>query len=189
MGRIANVLSFARGILRTAKVTSVKGDAGGGYIVTGQNFSAPGDDSMPLVGDYALLVNTTGNGNIAVAGYVNPEDEQIALAGEKRLYARSEAGETVGTLHLKKDGTVTAWNSKITATMYPDGSATLTNGSGAMSLLDNGDFNINGVVIKPDGSIITPTGIETPSAIVGGKEINNHTHPVTTAPGTTGVNN
>ena len=184
MGRIANVLTFVPGIRRNAKVTAVVCDSGGGYLVTAQNFSVPGEDSPPLTGDYALLVETTATGDITVAGYVDPSNTQVALAGERRMYARNTDGLIVATVHLKQTGEATVFNSKASATIKPDGSATMTNGSGTMTMLDNGDFNINGVVIKPNGSIIVPS-----SLTLAGKEIAGHTHPVTTAPGTTGANN
>ena len=176
MGRIADVLKFFPGTRRNAIVTAVVCDTGGGYFVTGQNFSVSGEDSPPLTGDYALLVDTPGTGDIAVAGYVDPINVKVALAGERRLYARSTDGVIVATVHLKQTGEATVFNSKVSATINPDGSATLTNGAGTMTLLDNGDFNINGVVIKPDGSIIVPKSVSSPLIQVDGKELKDHTH-------------
>jgi len=176
MGRIGGVLSFLRTLRRKAKVTEVKCDIGGGYIVTGQQFAPSGDDSMPLPGDYSVLMDTTGTGNIALLGYVDPLDQQLALPGEKRLYARNVEGFVVATAHLKNDGTIISWNGKVSTTMNPDGSSTLTNGSGTQTLLANGDINLNGVVIKPDGTIISPKIIQTPLIEVDGKELKDHIH-------------
>lgn len=66
-----------------------------------------------------------------------------------------------------------------------DGSCIMANGNGNVQLLANGTVSINGVTIDKDGKIIAKD-----SLIVGGKELNNHTHGGVESGGSnTAVNN
>ena len=170
MGRIANVLSIVRGLRKQAKVTDIMCDPGGGANITPQQFNPPGDDSLPLIGDFAVILGATGTGNGAVCGYVNPTDEQLAQPGEKRFYARSVAGAVVSSVHMKRDGSITT-----------------TNGAGTFILEASGDLNLNGVVIKPDGTRLSTKSIETRLIEVDGKELKDHKHELSGG-GTTGPN-
>lgn len=176
MGGVAKVLSFVRQLRRGANVTDVKVNPGGGANLVAEHFSTPGDDSHPLPNDYAVLVPVQQTGRVAAVGYIDPANEQAAAAGERRLYSRDSDGNIVATIWIKNDGEVLVENDAASLTMAADGSVTADNGSGAMELQAGGDVIINGVTIAVDGSIDTPTGIITPSAVVNGVEVDQHTH-------------
>lgn len=170
MGRIGRLLSFAFATRNGAKVGDAKIDPGGGPNLTVEHFSSPGDDSYPLPGDYVATVATKNTGRESCIGYIDPANAQLAAAGEKRIYARDGNGATTVELWLKNTG-----------------EAVLANVNGSITLEAGGDVVINGVRISPSGNITDATTLE-----VGGKELNNHTHPITSgssAPGPTGPNN
>lgn len=52
-----------------------------------------------------------------------------------------------------------------------------------------GGFDLNGFTIAADGAAESPVSITAPSAVIGGKELADHTHPAGSPPGDTGVNN
>lgn len=55
-----------------------------------------------------------------------------------------------------------------------------------------GGFDLNGFIINADGSAESPISITAPSAVINGKELAEHDHPInsgSSAPGPTGVNN
>lgn len=146
---LGKVLSFIRGTRNGAKLSDVKLDPGGGPNVTGEHFSAPGDDAYPLPGDYIITVDIQRSGGAAVVGYLDPKNDQKATAGEKRIYARSGDGASIVELWLKNTG-----------------EATLVNNSGYMTLKPSGEVEINGARITPGGDVISATGVS----------LNNHTH-------------
>ena len=161
MGLVARVLSFVRVVRNGAQVADVKVDQGGGDNVTPEHFGPAGDDSAPLPGDFAAVINQTGTGRTSVVGYVDPNSTPKAAPGEKRLYARDEDGSVVAELWLQGDG--------------------------SLAIDTDSDVNINGVIIKSDGSVEIPTSLK-----VAGKEIAGHDHAInsgSSAPGPTGPNN
>ena len=168
MGKLTLVKSFERAESGTS---DVKVDPGGGPLITAQHFSDPGDDSHPLPDDYATTVGTLSTGRENAVGYVDPNNQQKAQPGEKRIYARDENGDQVCEIWLKNDGSVRCENA-----------------NGSFELEVGGDFVISDTVrITPAGKITGVSEIE-----VGGKELNNHDHPITSgssAPGPTGPNN
>lgn len=92
------------------------------------HFSSAGDDSPPLPGDWALLVDLESEPaeeQFAVAGY-SDDTEKKAAPGERRLYARNPAGEVVSEVFLTGDGTMTLTNTAATVTVAPDGAITLS---------------------------------------------------------------
>lgn len=200
MGRLAKVLSFLYTARNGAKVADVKVDPGAGENITGEHFAAPGDDSQPLPGDFVVIVAAPGTGRSSVVGYLDPNNEQKATAGDKRIYSRDGAGAVVAEVWLKNDGTITANNANGSAVLNPDGSFKITtpagvfecaasgsikgsNGGGAFELLASGDMDINGVIIDTAGNVTSPavvagvTMAATTSLTVAGKEMNGHAHP------------
>lgn len=69
-------------------------------------YQAPGEDSLPLPGDSALLQEAPGTGSKAVVGFDDPLNPGKAEDGEKRIYSRTEAGKLAADIWLKKDGSV-----------------------------------------------------------------------------------
>lgn len=167
MGRIGRVLSFTRRVLNGVNFSDVKFDTGGGNIHTGEHFSAPGDDSVPLPNDSLITQEIPRTGGEVPVGYIDSKANQTAQTGEKRIYARDpNTGDAVVSMWLKNDG-----------------SAVLANALGSIILGADGTINLNGVIIDPSGNITAGS-----SLILAGLEIAGHTHTVTTAPGTTGPN-
>jgi len=155
MGRIANLLSFIRTTRNGANVSDVKVDPGGGYNVTVEHYSAPGDDSHPLTTDYVHINSNERSGGENAIGYLDPLNAGVAQPGDKRIYARdADTGLTVVSWWLKNDG-----------------SAILANALGSIELLADGSVNINGVIIDSSGNMIIPA-----SLVLNGKEIAEHDH-------------
>lgn len=159
MGRIAKIIQFVSGTSFEAAASDVKADVGGGDIVTAPHFCQPGDDGVPLPGDFAFFSETPRRGGFASVGYVDPKNPQTALAGERRIYARDAAGEQVCQVWVKSDGTVFADNDKGSYTLDPDGGHTLQNANGFIKLLPDGSVNINGYIISTDGNGTTANGV------------------------------
>ncbi len=211
-GVIATVLSTERKKRNGAQVTDVKSDSGGEHILTPEHFSPAGDDSLPLPGDSLGGIPVQGSGRSIVSGYVDPINPGVAKPGEVRRYSRDDEGTVQATFHLRKDGSVevqsvvgfasmvlgkdgsiTGVNSQGSFTLDAQGGFKITNAGATLELgalgtfsLTNlfgtfllglsGDFSINGAQITNIGDIISALG----------KSLSFHTHPVTTAPGTTG---
>ena len=173
MGRLATVLAIVRTIRNGGNVTDIRANIGGNFNVTELHTSSPGDDSQPLPGDYAALLEVVGSGQGLVVGYMDPLNVGTAEPGGKRIYSRDSAGAVKAFVHLKADGSVL-----------------MINASGLISLSAGGDATINGVTIDTSGNITVPGGasISSPSVVANGLELAGHTHAVTTAPGTTGPN-
>lgn len=128
MGIVSQVLG--------AEGKDIKSDRGSGDNVTAQHFSAPGDDALPLPGDYNALSGATGTGRQTSVGYRDGKNEGKAAPGEKRIYARDAEGVLVCEVWLKNTGEVEI--------------STVASGA---------DVIINGVRIPADGSdIILATG-------------------------------
>ena len=78
---------------------------------------------------------------------------------------------------LSEEGDIVSGNDKITSELKADGSGSITNGVGTISLLADGNINLNGVIIRPDGTIIAPkvqaTTVEAATSLKkGGIELN-----------------
>jgi len=159
MGLISKILSFSR-TTRTngAKVSDVKTNPGGGANLTLEHFSAPGDDSHPLPGDYVASQKTPGSGRGAAVGYIDPKNTPLATAGEKRIYSRDSNGDVKSSVWLKSDGTIIAETGLVSLTLNSDGTAALTNGTGTAQMLADGSVDINGLVISPAGAMATAAG-------------------------------
>ncbi len=65
---------------------------------------------------------------------------------------------------------------------------TLNLSSGMIVGVAPSGFNFNGFTIGSTGAAESPISLTAPSAIIGGKELNNHIHPAGSPPGNTGVN-
>jgi hypothetical protein len=127
---LAKVLSF----VKLGLGADVTVNPGGGANPTGKHLAPPGDDSQPLPQDFAGVVPSAAEGSINIAGYVDADNALEALAGEKRLYSRNEAGAVMVTIWLKRDGKL---------------------------LIDSdGEININGVTISSSGAVSIPTSLK-----------------------------
>jgi len=149
MGRIARLLGFVRTTKNGANVSDVKVNPGGGANITGEHFSAPGEDANPLPGDSVITISIEGTGREVVVGYIDHANAQTASSGEKRVYARNSSGAAVVHLFL-----------------HSDGSAELINANGGITLHVDGSVDINGATITAAGDVISATGIS----------LNNHVH-------------
>ena len=213
MGRLAQVLSFFRTTRNGANFSDVKINPGGEANVTCEHFSSPGDDSHPLVNDYAVVQQIPRSGGEVVTGYNDPINTPKAEEGEKRIYGRDPTtGLVVNQFHLKNDGTIIASNDNGSITLQADGTTIITNsavtytinisgsvrgdnGAGFFELLASGTFNVNGFTISPSGdatgtgSVTAPNIVGSSSIVASGKELVGHDHDAGTPPGLTGANN
>lgn len=178
MGLIGTILSFTRRTKSNGvKFSELKIDVGGGDIKTSQNYESAGNDSFPLITDKAIAVEIPRTGGVGVVGYLDPLDNKLAVAGEKRIYSRDPGtGLVIADLFLKADGSIKG-----------------NNANGSFELQSGGDFVVNGVTIDTSGNIsssgkITVTGNITTSADVKASTISlkTHIHPAGTPPGPTG---
>lgn len=174
MGMISKLLSFTR--KDVGSVSTV--NPGGGFNLSADHFSAPGDDSYPLPGDYPALVETQRTGGVAAVGYMDPKSEQKAAAGEKRIYSRDGDGNAVVELWLKADGSAILSNALGSIQLKADGSVDIN----GVTIDADGNTNINGVEIDDSGAVEVPLSLK-----VNSKELDLHVHPgVTVGTGSTG---
>lgn len=171
MGLIARVLSFVRVIRKGANLSDVKIDSGGGPLVTAEHYAPMGDDAYPLNTDYAVVVSLPQKGRFVTVGYIDPKNEQLAAAGEKRLYSRNAGGDAVAHCWLKNSGQVVFYNSSGSITLDQNGAIIGQNGAGSFELQAGGDFVVNGVVITAAGAVVVPSSLN-----VNGKQLAEHTH-------------
>lgn len=135
MSFIAIIKSFTRKVTNGKHISESVVDQGGGVLTTVQHLSASGDDSPPLPEDPAACMSVPRSGGHVVVATVDTKNEGVAVAGEKRIYARDSDGVIVVSLHLKADG-----------------SAVLANANGAVELLADGNVHITGN-LTVDGEI------------------------------------
>ena len=152
MGWVARVFSFARLTRRQdAKVPVVKGNPGAGANATMEHFSAAGDDSPPLDGDYVAAMDIPRSGGKVAVGSLDPRTAGISLPGEKRIFARSPDGTQVSQIYMLQDGNILIQNDVGSILITPAGIVVI-----------NETLTIDTV-----GNVITP-GTMTASAFIGG---------------------
>lgn len=172
MGRIAEVVAIESITKNDVPLLAVTVSPGGGADITVFHIAPPGDDSQPLIGDWAVIQTMERSGTESIVGYVDPNNTPKVLAGEKRIYARDpETGLTVVEVWLRGDGTALTENAAGFSSLSPEGIITGANSNGSFQLQDSGDFVVNGVTIKADGQVIIPS-----SLLLNSKEIDGHTH-------------
>ena len=189
-GSIAKVEAFLRVLKDSVNLSDVECDPGGGAVLTCNHFADPGDDSHPLTSDYVALLPTEREGSAVVVGYADPVSTPKAQPGDKRIYSRSEAGETKAEVWLKNSGDIVVENSAASVKVLASGEVAITNSSGSMVLAPSGVITLNGAVtISPSGDIVT-TGTLTAAQIVESTtnvDLAAHVHSgVDTGPGNTG---
>jgi hypothetical protein len=104
MSRVAIVLSVERVSDEGGHGVDVKCDPNGGDFITAHHYADPGEDSLPLPGDSIGLSASSDSEEHGVS-YADTRNAGITVPGEKRIYARDNAGNVVGSLYLRGDGT------------------------------------------------------------------------------------
>lgn len=163
MSRVALVLSSAR-VTKDGHGVDVKVDGDANPTVV-EHYSDPGDDSIPLPGDWAALEDSSGTGGEQCAGYADTRNIGKARAGEKRIYARKPDGSVACDVWLKGDETI----------------AISFGAGGSLECKANGDVVINGVVISKTGNVSAPGDVialaTTPVVgLVGPVHLSSHMH-------------
>lgn len=105
MGLITEILGVTRTDEDGAPVEDIQIDGGGGANVTARHVAPPGDDSPPLAGDKAFVVEGPQTGSEVAVGYLDGTAKHAA-PGEKRIYARDSGGKVVAHVWLKGNGDV-----------------------------------------------------------------------------------
>lgn len=184
MGLIGKIIAFSRRVKPNGiKFSEVKADVGGGDIRTAEHYAPIGDDSVPLLTDKAIGIEIPRTGGIAVIGYLNPINDPVSQAGEKRIYAREATnGTIVCEIYLKSDGSVKSLNSNGSFELKADGTIEGINNNGDFKLQAGGDFIVNKVTIDTSGNITTPSDVT-----AGTISLKTHVHPAGTPPGPTGA--
>ncbi len=184
MGIMAVLKNFTRVFSGDVHHTDATVDPGGQPLKTSEHFSAAGDDSHPLTGDYVAAVSIPRSGGCVAVGYVDPSNAAVTQPGGKRIYSRNENAAPQGQVWLKNNGENLVANSVVSLKQTPDGAQIVTNGAGTYELEAGGDIVINGVRISPGGVITQVTSFKD----AAGREYVNHLHNAGTPPGTTGPN-
>ena len=66
-----------------------------------------GDDAVPPENFRAVQVETSKKGRTVIIGYINKNQLEDLLAGEKRIYSLRDDGETISQfIYLQQDGTM-----------------------------------------------------------------------------------
>lgn len=195
MGLIAVLKNLVRATRKNGtKVNDYVCDIGGAEFVTAEGFGTPGDDSAPLTSDLMFILPASGTGRAVCLGFIDPKAEQLAQAGERRLYSRNAGGARVAQVWIKADGAIKIENASGSWELRPDGSNRAQNASGYHELGADGTLDANGTIIAPNGDItcpgkITAQEIAAPSIKAAGLELAGHKHSNGTAgDGNTGVN-
>lgn len=183
MGLMAILNNFTRIFKDGVNYVDATIDPGGIPLKTSENFSAAGDDSHPLPGDFVAALEVQRSGGAIVVGYNDPKNAGVTKPGGKRIYSRNEDGEIQGELWLKNDSTNILSNGIVSLTQTAEGTQIVTNGAGTFTLEAGGDIVINGVRFKPDGTVTGMKKLE-----LNEKEIDGHLHNAGNPPGTTGAN-
>jgi hypothetical protein len=105
-GTLATVIATERRQDGNVHLTDVQVDAGAGDITTAELYQAPGEDSLPMAGDTALLQEAAGSGVKAAVGFDDPNNAGTAEPGERRGYSRQADGTPAAEYHLKANGDV-----------------------------------------------------------------------------------
>jgi hypothetical protein len=106
MARYAQVISVERTTEEGSHVVNVKVDPGSGNTVTAEYVAPPGDDSLPLPGDFVALVPIEGEGREQAVGYTDPKNLGKSANGEIRRYARKSDGTPTAHIWMKNDGSI-----------------------------------------------------------------------------------
>lgn len=117
-GEQAEVVSVERKRDGDAHVVDVLVDDGNGDTFTVDLFQPPGDDSLPLPGDTALLQESAGSGNKAAVAFNDPANEGKAGNGERRIYSRTAEKKIAADVWLKADGSVHIEVHELTAKVF-----------------------------------------------------------------------
>jgi len=169
VGFIGQILSFTRTVARGAKVSNVKTNPGGGANVTTPHFADPGDDSFPLETDYVAAVDVRQTGRSVAVGYVDPNSDQKAAKGEKRIYARDSNGTSIVEVHLKADGEANINNANGSVVLFADGRIVLTSPGGSVAVEVDGSVvssnSAGDVTLRADGGV----ELDSPLALVEAK--------------------
>lgn len=142
MGRIGRAVQFNGRARKGAKLRELLLSADGGNNITTEHFSSSGDDSFPLVGDYAIAIKIPRSGGEVTVGYIDPKNLHKSNSGDKRIYSRNSSGDEVADLWIKNDGSISGRNA-----------------AGFFELLSSGEFIANGARIPVDGDVITSDGV------------------------------
>jgi len=120
MGRIAYVISTEPNTSDGESTMDVKVDLGGGDEALIPMYLPPGDDSRPVSGDYAILVDHPGDARYSCIGFIDAETPSETEDGERLIYSRDSSGARAGYIHLKRDATVTILDDSDTAVRFSE---------------------------------------------------------------------
>lgn len=106
-GTLATVVASERKVEEDGThVIDIQVDAGAGDVGPVELYQAPGEDSLPMQGDSALLQEAPGTGLKAAVGFNDPKNAGTAAEGERRGYSRKADGTVAAEYHLKANGDV-----------------------------------------------------------------------------------
>lgn len=112
-----------------------------------------GFDSVPLEDYTAIYLETSNASESIIVGYINKN--QIAKAGEARMYAMGNDGELLGYVYAREDGSIELSGNEFNAVRF----SPLNEGLKAQAIL------INAELTKISNSIALLSGVYSPAHI------------------------
>lgn len=104
-GRFGTVVQVERVIKEGVPTVEVQVEADSESPETAEYMPPPNVDSLPMVGDEAMLEKAEGSGNTTAAGFGDPRNPGKAANGEYRAVGRDpETGEEVVEIWCKGNG-------------------------------------------------------------------------------------
>lgn len=100
MGQQGEVVSVERRTEEGSANTYVKVDAGGNDTEEVQHLDPPGEDSIPIAGDFAAFDELGKSGSKHAVGYHDTKSESTSQPGEKRFYSRTEQGAKIAEIYM-----------------------------------------------------------------------------------------
>jgi len=175
MARYGRVEGIERRVENGATVTYVKVDTGGGDPEEVQHLEAPGEDSPPVIGDFAGVDEVGDSGTKQTNGYFDPKGEAKSANGEKRYVSRTEQGEKIAELWMAH-GAVTLKVFDPNVPVFVEGAKVVIKspdvnlgGEGGRGVMCIGDLSVGSVraLCGAPGSPIIPVPPATPTATGG----------------------
>jgi hypothetical protein len=148
---------------------------------TAVGYLDPANEQKAAAGEKRIYARDPSSGDSVVEVWLKSDSTAVIINANGSVTLAPdgsvEATNANGSITLGADGGTTVETPAATFTAAASGSIKGENGAGVFELTPGGDFVVNGVTIGTDGSIVTPTSVATPSAVINGVEAASHTHP------------
>ena len=156
----------------TGQSGRVRGDVGGGEIVTAVHAACPGDASVPMRGDVSVVIPSPRTGGRVAVSYIDPAQPFTGNPGDKVIYSR-DSSSVSASVELLNTGQIVISNANGNITLAPDGTVSI---NGGLTIDATGNITTTGT--------ISAASIAAPLIQVGaGTELAGHVHGGVTSGG------